>query len=55
MPIAAKKKSNTKIVKKSAKKEEAIVSVSKKAAPKSIFKSTSIKKIDDFLNSVLKK
>ena len=55
MPIAAKKRSNTKIVKKSTKKEEAIDSASKKAAPKSIFKSTSIKKIDDFLNSVLKK
>ena len=55
MTVASKKKSNTKIAKKSTKKEEAIVSASKKAAPKSIFKSTSIKKIDDFLNSVLKK
>jgi hypothetical protein len=55
MSIAAKKKSNTKIVKKSAKKDEAIVSASKKVASKSIFKSASIKKIDNFFNSVSKK
>jgi hypothetical protein len=55
MPITAKKKSNTKIVKKSTKKEEAIIRSSKKASPKAIFKSTSIKKIDDFFNSVSKK
>ncbi len=55
MTIAAKKQSNTKIVKKPAKKDEAIVGASKKAAPKSIFKSASIKKIDNFFNSVSKK
>jgi hypothetical protein len=55
MPIAAKQKSNKKIVKKSAKKDKAIVGTSKKAASKSIFKSASIKKIDNFFNSVSKK
>jgi hypothetical protein len=55
MTIAAKKKSNTKIAKKSTKKDEATVGKSKKAGPKSIFKSVSIKKIDDFFNSVSKK
>ena len=55
MTIAAKKKSNTKIAKKSTKKDEATVGKSKKVATKSIFKSSSIKKIDDFLNTVSKK
>jgi hypothetical protein len=55
MTIAAKNKSNTKIVKKSTKKDEATIGTSKKAAPKSIFKSASIKKIDEFFNSVSKK
>ena len=55
MPIAAKKKSTSKVEKKSAKKDEAIVNGSKKVASKSIFKSASIKKIDNFFNSVSKK
>ena len=53
MTIAAKKKSNTKIAKKSTKKDEATVGKSKKAASKSIFKSASIKKSGDFLTKHL--
>ena len=55
MTIAAKKKSNTKVAKKSTKKDGATVGTSEKAAQKSIFKSARIKKIDDFFNSVSKK
>ena len=54
MTIAAKKKSNTKIAKKSTKKDEATVGKSKKAAPKSIFKSSSAKQVGDFLIKYLK-
>jgi hypothetical protein len=54
MIIAAKKKSNTKIVKKSTKKDEATIVKSKKVASKSIFKSASAKQVGDFLTKHLK-